>query len=359
METIFNGNYMLYIKSMKHLLVVTFLIILNSSNIAQPKELSDGISIGKFVEDEIDTSYINKLAEEITNGAYNQVNSILISQNNKLLIEKYFNGYNETKKQWIASAAKSFTAILAGIAIDKGFMPDADQNLSPLYEKYQPIENMDERKKSVSLKHMLTMTAGFDCGHISDYKNHCGYKMNFYPDPIKYLLDLPMRHEPGEFFLYSDALPTLVHYLIIVTSNKSFERFQKKYLYKPLGIEATSDNTMTPRSMLKIGLLYLNGGMWNDKQIVSKEWVKESTARHILVDDEKDIGYGYYWWNHSFQIGHMKYDSYYAAGNGGQYIFVIPSLEAVIVFTGENFGDPTAGPKVFDMMYNYIMPAFN
>ena len=150
------------------------------------------------------------------------------------------------------------------------------------------------------------------------------------------------------------------------------DEFAERYLFGPLGItnyywwkfpdgavEAGSGLVLRPRDMAKIGSLYLNGGRWQGKQIVSEQWVADSTTNYVDARQfpswHKDDGYGYQWWLRSFKINGQIIPSYHAPGMGGQFIFVFPSLQTVAVFTGWNNNE--LGWQPFDMLQRYILPA--
>ena len=113
---------------------------------------------------------------------------------------------------------------------------------------------------------------------------------------------------------------------------------------------------LTPKDMLKFGELYLNEGKWNSKRILSKKWVENSFRNYRVLENTKDKnGYGYLWWNHSYQVNGKNIESIEARGAGGQYIFVIPSLKTVVVITSGNFrnGKTQQPETIFE---NHILP---
>jgi CubicO group peptidase (beta-lactamase class C family) len=150
------------------------------------------------------------------------------------------------------------------------------------------------------------------------------------------------------------------------------DEFAKRYLFGPLGItkyywwkfpdgavETGSGLALRPRDMAKIGYLFLNGGRWQGKQIVSEQWVADSTKNYVDARQFRSWldadGYGYQWWLRSFHINGQTISSYHAAGMGGQFIFVFPGLKMVAVFTG--WGENELGKQPFDMVRRYILPA--
>lgn len=329
-----------------------------------PDIKNDGIKTGFAAETGLDSIKLIKMTEDISNNIFINIHSVLISRYNKLIYEEYFNGYKMEDKHELRSAAKSLGSALVGISIDKGFLKGTDQKLLNFFGYYPVINNYDKRKDKISIKHILTMTSGFECGKIMDNMNSCGAQMYNHLDPIKYILDLPMKNEPGEVFDYNDGTPTVLMAMVGISSNMQAGKFQDQYLYGPLGIKPDPQNLgITSRDMLKFGLLYMNKGKWNGQQIISKEWVEESTKISYKFDNPYNDGYGYFWWVRTFEVNGKKYQTYYAAGNGGQYIFIFPESELVIVFTGGNYNDYGFTNKreivlqPYKIVNNYILPA--
>jgi CubicO group peptidase (beta-lactamase class C family) len=160
--------------------------------------------------------------------------------------------------------------------------------------------------------------------------------------------------------------------IIRQVSGLKADKFAERYLFGPLGISkyywsnyptgfvrTGGGLALRPRDMAKIGSLYLNGGRWHGQQIVSDEWVKESIKIRVdpkqFPDWHKDDGYGYQWWIRSFKVGDRVLFSYHAPGLGGQFIFVVPDLQLVAVFTGWNENELALQP--FEMFARYILPA--
>lgn len=330
----------------------------------QPLNLNDGLQTGKLSDAGIDSQSIEQMTEDIKHNNFINVHSVLISRNNKLVYEEYFNGFNVNDKHELRSAAKSLGSALVGISIDKGYLEGVDQRLLNFFSFYPFIKNYDKRKDRITIKHMLTMTTGVECGRIMDNMNSCGAQMYNHTDPVKYILDLPMKNEPGEVFDYNDGMPTVLMAMVGIAANMSAGNFQKKYLYSPLGIvDDPVTLGITPRNMLKFGLLYLNKGSWNGQQIISEDWIEESTKISYKFENPYNDGYGYFWWIRTFDIINRKYRTFYAAGNGGQYIFVFPEIQMVIVFTGGNYNDYgnrnafEINIQPYTIVAKYILPA--
>lgn len=364
---IFEEYKILYVRKISMFIIITILTVACSSfnyNYQIPPNQNDGITTSSINDTRLDSIKLESLVKAIDDEEFINVHSVLISKNNKLVFEEYFNGNSVKTKHNLRSAAKSFTSALVGIAIDKGMLKSSEERVLELFNFYSFINNWDKRKDTLKVKHLLTMSAGFDCGNIMDENSNCGSKAYNQKDFFKYLLDLPMANDPGKYFSYHDGLTLLVSGIIGITTNMSATDFKEKYLYSKLGIEKDPvTNGISSREMMKFGLLYLSNGIWNGERIISEEWIKESTKMHMKNPNKYIDGYGYYWWLKTFEINDKKYESYFAAGNGGQYIFIIPEEELVVVLTGGNYVGFKSRPSFkvrsqpYNILANYILPA--
>jgi CubicO group peptidase (beta-lactamase class C family) len=191
-------------------------------------------------------------------------------------------------------------------------------------------------------------------------------------DAARYVLSRPVASPPGTQFVYSGGLSFVLGEIVHHRSGMRLDEFAERHLFGPLGItkyywhkfpdgsvEADSALALRPRDMAKIGYLFLNGGRWEGKQIVSEQWVVDSTKNYVDARQfpswHNDDGYGYQWWLRSFRVHGERIDSYHAAGMGGQFIFVFPSQQMVATFTG--WSENELGKQPFDMVERYILPA--
>lgn len=212
----------------------------------------------------------------------------------------------------------------------------------------------------------MTMTSGYDC---DDHRSNFQCERNMYKsdDWVEYALSLPMVNQPGKHWAYNSASLMLVGEMISKTSNMTIPDFTDKYLFGSLGITdyqwgfspkerawLAGNAKMTPRDMAKFGYMILNRGRWGKKQIVSENWIKESVEKHAV--SRVGWGYGYLWWVGETTINNEPLKSFWAAGNGGNYIFILPRLNAVAVFTGGNYST-ILEIQVFGMLINYLIPA--
>jgi len=179
-------------------------------------------------------------------------------------------------------------------------------------------------------------------------------------DWVKHILDLRLTSEPGSKWAYCTGGVVSLGAIIEDSTSMQTEDFAANFLFEPLGIsnyhwEFTPSGRidtgghihMMPRDMAKIGQLFLQQGLWNEQRLMSKQWVEESIAPQILTN--QGYPYGYLWWRGRIDT----HDFYYAVGNGGQYITIIPSLDMVVVSTGQNYNSSLSS-QFFILLKNLI-----
>ena len=325
---------------------------------------------------------LEEMTTQIENNSYPNVHSVLISRGDSLLYEHYFNGYNRDSLHDTRSAFKSITSLLAGIAIDKGFIKDVHQPVLSYFPEYAQSLGKDARKKAWTIKDMLEMKAGFDCEEFDGTKD-CENEMATTQDWVKFSLELPMKDQPGTVWAYSSSAPMIISGIISKATGMSTMAFAKKYLFDPLGITHyrwtidPAGHAMTagsfyirPLDMLKIGQLVSNTGVWKGNRIISSKWIQESTKAVIPIPDFSYVRisktplaipqptfYGYYWYRENIRIksNNKQEEVILASGNGGQYIMIIKDLDLVVVFTQGNYGARVA-KQAFELLIKYILP---
>ncbi len=297
----------------------------------------------------------DKIAEKVFNIStfdFLDIDAVLIVRNGFIVTEAYSNDSGIGQLHRIYSSTKSFTSALFGIAMDKGYISDLDRPVLQFFPDLSP-KYMDSRKRSLTIRHLLTMTCGFDWPEWeTDYSNseNIVYQLYHSDNWAKFILDKPMAEEPGTTFNYNSGCSQLLATIIHKQTGGDALDFAKKTLFDPLGIidyeweiadvseepnkkdvfNGTGGLNMKVRDMAKFGYLFLKGGYWENQQIISKHWVEESTKRRIEISGLAGLylnNYGYQWYIHSF--------GFHSLGYKGQYIFVIPELEIVAVFISD------------------------
>ena len=333
MKKLFKRKNAFYVIS----ILVYFLIISTSSIAAFDYFPTEGWRLSTPEEQGMHSQKLLQMLETIKEKQIG-IQSVAVMRNGYLVLDTYTHPYKDGQKHKMWSVTKSITSALIGIAIDKGFIKGVDQKVIDFFPDRE-ILNLDDRKKSMTLRNLLTMTSGLQANDGWE-KNWAGmFKMMKSDDWTQYALNLPMESAPGERFEYYNCNSHLLSAIISETTGMNTIDFANKHLFQPLGIENAKWDTspegvsigwfglwLEPKEMAKLGLLYLNKGKWEDKQIISSNWIKESITPYndTRLLDQK---YGYQWW-----INPAGYFS--ANGAYGQFIEVLPDKKLVAVFTG-------------------------
>lgn len=333
-----------------------------------PEQLDDGLQTASINNNGIDSVSIIGLINEIINQEYGRMESLLILKDNTLIVEEYFYGYDRTRLHEIHSCTKSITSLLLGIALEQHKSIQIDQALFNFFPEYDFLETKE--KEQITLKHALTMTAGFQWEEFPKEM----FETN---DWFQYILSRPMKSIPGEEFLYNSGCSILLGGVIDFLEGKNAQIYAEEVLFGPLGIseyfwETHNNGTpqcggglqLLPRDMVKIGLLVLNDGKWQNKQLVSEEWILESTKPRVPESEFFDYGYHWWhrsknnqqWWKESKIASKDEHDMIIALGWGGQYIIVVKDLNLVVITTASDYENDKANSKI-PMVIEEIIPA--
>jgi CubicO group peptidase (beta-lactamase class C family) len=340
----------------------------------EPTRISDGWEVSSLDTMRVEVKRILREVENIRNGIYPEIHSFLVISKGKLILEEYFPGHNSSGSlinygrdipHEVQSASKSYRSALIGIAIDRGYIQSVDSKMFSFFPEYAQLS--DERKEKITLHHLLTMSSGLDWDEWSySYNDPRNTLRGMYQLPYaqwtSYFLSRPIAFEPGTRWNYNTGTENMLNGIIIKAIDISFADFVKHYLSDPLectrlpGVGNPLGGETTPRDMAKFGYLYLNDGQWKGKQVVSKAWIEKSTTKYFQLD--RIESYGYQWWLRNYSSSKATYASFYASGNGGQYIIAIKDLDLVIVFTGGNFNNGQGMSLPFSIVENSVIPAF-
>jgi len=364
------------------------LLILSAANAQTyqytvPAKIKDGWETSSLSDEKMDVALIRDMLERVRSGGYKNIQSVLIARNGKLVVEEYFPRAEGDKREQalrraspveLTSATKSVTSILIGIAIDQHLIGGFDEKISTFFPEYADVF-ADPAKAKLCLRDFLTMTAGLTWDEwtrpYSDPLND-HVRMIRSDDPIRYVLERPVVAAPGEKFAYNSGLSIVMGQILFKVSGLRADKFAERHLFEPLGIsdfywmkypdeivQTGGGLYLRARDMAKLGQLFLNGGRWEGKQIVSEAWVRESTLSHV---DAAQIpaaanagGYGFQWWLGTFGTGNRVAKCYSARGRGGQFVVVFPDQQMVAVFTSAADNPLTFQP--LEMIKRHILPA--
>ena len=278
----------------------------------------------------------------------------VVIRNGYIVLEGYFGKFNMNSRHESFSAAKSFTSALIGIAIEEGYLSGVDETIGAFFPQLNE-PGMDEAKKEITIKHLLTMTSGLEWNeddYLDLFRNDA-IRMLFSTDLIGYVLDKPLLYEPGEHWYYSTGDSMLLSGVIQNAIDMTAYQFALEHLLKPIGLSQIRWLQVRPgythggmgiqatvREFAKFGHLYLNKGRWDSRQVVPETWVEESLApvrspsNGEVISDE----YGYQWWLLPSLIGYehsiIPPSTFLAWGIFSQQIFIIPEEDIVAVRVG-------------------------
>jgi CubicO group peptidase (beta-lactamase class C family) len=243
------------------------------------------------------------------------------------------------------SVTKTVTSVIYGIAINRGdFKTGLDTPILKYFDASR-VKNVDDRKRRITIRHVLTMTTGIDWNEenvaYNDPRSDSSL-MEATDDWVQYVIDRPMAVEPGKVFNYSSGNTELLAHIFRKETAQDIEAYGKKYLFTPLGISYFWKRTpldivdtegglyLSGEDLAKIGYLYLHDGGWSSSQLVSREWVAESVTP--AVDAGGGMKYGFKWW--LYPRKDRKGFVWFALGFGGQRLAVFPDEQLIVAFTG-------------------------
>lgn len=283
-----------------------------------------------------------KLAQGLRTIRANDTNihSLMLVRNGSVVVDAYFYPYDGSTVHDVASVTKSILTTLIGIAIDQGKLSLDDPVLSFFPDRQ--IANRDQWKEQMTVRHLASMSSGLDCTEQMDEATL--NEMRLTPDWVQFALDRKMVAEPGTQFEYCSPGMHLLSAILQRATGMTALDFATQYLFDPLGIHEVrwlvdpqgynfgwSHLFLYPSDLAKIGLLWLNLGMWDGQQLVSRDWVEQSVT--VQMKTQESAGdYGYGWW-----VARGAATSYSAQGRGGQSITVVPALHTITVTTGDGF----------------------
>ena len=288
-----------------------------------------------------------------------QTTSFIVIKDDRVIYEKYFNGYNRDSIATSFSVAKSFDSTLVGIAIDEGLIGSVSDPIT----KYLPeLAKRDARFSQITIKNLLAMSSGIR--YEEDAPRHDDWLTYLYPDLRELALqETGIVEGPAKHWLYNNYNPLLIGLILERVTGKSVTQYLKEKLWGPLGMEYSGswsinmetnglekmESGINARAIdfAKFGSLILHEGRWQGKQIVSANWIRQATQPEEKSDEYYDNSpffvtqghyYKYFWWGCKRMNGKSDF---YGIGNKGQYIYISPQKNLVIVRNGIDYGLPS------------------
>jgi CubicO group peptidase (beta-lactamase class C family) len=322
------------------------------------------------------------------------LHGVVIVRNGRLVIERYFEGDDYARGRPLGkvafkpdtlhdlrSASKSIVGLLYGISLGDGKVPPPDAPLFASFPEYADLA-ADPVRNRWTIRHVLTMTMGTDWDEFGvPYTDPTNSEtaMDMAPDRYRFVLGAPVVMEPGKRWVYNGGATALLARIIERGIGKSLHAFAREALFDPLDIGPTewftddhgeaiaaSGLRMTPRDLTRIGVIMLKGGMWGDRQIVPAQWIERSTSPMVDIDETRQYGYQWYLSKFGFTIStRPRWDRsqlqpvWYAAGNGGQRLYVFPGLDLVVAITAGNYDMPDQGVPPMRVIREVVLPAIS
>ncbi len=364
---------------LKKILLISFVLTLIGcvTTDEPPTEIPEPTPEPSPTEELIDQGVLDEIIEGISSGAFGYIDRILLIRQGQTILDQSFQHdyvslnagkespsgpYNYNDPTWhpyyqsgelhtLQSVTKSITALLVGIAVQRGELPGPEALILDYFEASQ-IGDLEESKWTITLEDLLTMRSGFFWDEwtypVGDPRNSVT-QMETSENWIQYALDLPMLYSPGEVWVYNSGACQLLSVVIKESTGLDVDQYAEEYLFGPLGIEdyywkktpggwpdTEGGLYLKAEDLAKIGTLVLNQGEWDGQQVVGKAWIEAMTSPQVPDVDPYDpnwnYGYGYLWW----LLPARELEVISALGYGGQFLFIVPELELVGVFTGWN-----------------------
>jgi CubicO group peptidase (beta-lactamase class C family) len=339
-----------------------------------PPALDDGWPTGTLEEANIDRAGIERLIQLLLDAPVDsagtpKIHALLMARHGKLVLEEYFRGENRDRLHQIYSAGKSVSAIIVGAAMQAG------APLTPSSRVYQVMNGgsfpsgLEPGKREMTLEHLLTMSSGYFCDDENDDAPGNESRMHTQteePDFYRYTMKVPLATPPGEKAVYCSASADLALGMVGRATGEFQLDIFDRLIAVPLKIRrytwwvpagnpyGAGGNSFLARDFMKFGQLMLNGGMWQGKRILSREFVARASAPLYHLWGWQ---YGYLWWRLEYPYKNRTIPAFFAGGSGGQVVIVIPELDLVIATFGGNYFSPGGWYVQLNATPQYILPA--
>jgi CubicO group peptidase (beta-lactamase class C family) len=350
----------------------------DAKNLPVPRDLQDGWPVASADAAGLNASRLRAMEAAVRSGEFKKITSVLVARRGKLVYETYFDS-SEDKFRNTRSVTKTVTGMLVGLAVEKKLLTGVDVPVLRFLPDKKPLQNPDPRKDKITIEDFLTMSSILECDDSNQFSRGNEERMYLVEDWVKFTLDLPVKgfaswatkpqDSPyGRSFSYCTGGVVTLGLVLERATKMSVPEFAEKNLFGPLGIQKVewqltpTGSAMTggglglrSRDLLKLGQLYLGGGVWNGRRVVPEAWVKASVTPHARIDDETE--YGYLWWLRKFKAGERAFAAFYMTGTGGNKVFVFPEAEMTVVITSENYRERDAHPLSERLLTDYILSA--
>lgn len=276
------------------------------------------------------------------------VTGVLVIRYGQIAAEYWREGWAADDAIDIRSCTKSVVSALAGRARHDNLLPDLSITIGDLIPERIPA-GADVGVGDITLWSLLAMTSGLQWDWQSDYQ-----RLEAAEDPVALTLGQPIVAPQGELYVYNSGGSHIIGLMVAAAAGVPLEEYAQEVLFDPLGMtfhgwRRTPQGEviggyglqLIPADMARLGYLYLRNGVWDGEQIITPEYVNQSTIVQSAGDPTGGTPYGYQWWVTSV----TGYDAFFALGYGGQYIYVVPALDLVIAIAVGDISVPLYAPR--------------
>lgn len=343
-----------------------------------PETLADDWPVADAGQLGWNTAKLDEIETRIAEKNLKGITSVVVADRGKLVYERYFNGGVRAALNDMRSATKTLTSLLAGAAIDRGLIPNAQAKVYPYFRDLQ-LRNADPRKEAFTLEDLLTMGSLWECDDENAFSTGNEERMYVTENWLRFALDLPIKgfapwttkpaDSPyGRSFAYCTAGSFVAGALVERATRKHLDAFAAEALEQPLGIAKSTWNfspdgiamggggaRYASRDIAKIGAMIADGGRWRGRQIVSKRWIDAMLTPRAQARD--DAEYGYQIWRFHFPLEGRDQAVWAMSGNGGNYVFILPERQLVAVVTSRAYNQRTAHAQSQELFRDLILAA--
>jgi CubicO group peptidase (beta-lactamase class C family) len=360
------------------LVFLTATSVLAAAPADRPEALDDGWKVAAPADVGVDAARLAELSARIEDQTFKNITSILVAREGRLIHEAYFNGGERERLNDVRSASKSVTSLLIGAAIDRGLIPGVDAKVFGFFADRR-WAHPDARKLAFTLEDLLTMSAPWECNDDNQFSSGNEERMYVAEDWLQFALDLPMRgYAPwdtlpadapyGRSFSYCTAGTLVLGAVVERASGKSLSAFAHDVLESPLGIKKVRWNLASggvtmggggtryrSRDLLKLAEMVRARGRWQGKQIISTRYIDAALTPRVVPRENTE--YGYLFWRMGTTEGKPRQWAWAMAGNGGNYVLIVPGQKLVAVITSEAYNQGYAHPQSQKILREYLIKA--